>query len=161
MDTKNSLFPHLQPGGLYRRSDLVKFSKSIDRDLANLVNAQVLVRVWRGVYEYPKRSRFGLLPPDPGKLVNVFLQTGNFLIVSPNDFNALGLGTTQLYNCLWVYNHKRQCRLELGGQVFEFRMRPNFPKEATPEFLLAELLNNLDSLAEDRDAVRTWALKKL
>jgi hypothetical protein len=70
-------------------------------------------------------------------------------------------GTTQLYNCLWVYNHKRQCRLELGAQMFEFRMRPNFPIEATPEFLLTELLYNLDSLAEDRDTVLTRVLKRL
>ena len=119
------------------------------------------MRVWRGVYEYPKCSRFGILPPDPRKLVNAFLQTGNFLIVSPNDFNALGLGTMQLYNCLWVFNHKRRCRIELGGQVFEFRMRPNFPKVATSEFLLTEFLNNLDSLAEDRDAVRTRVQNKL
>jgi hypothetical protein len=66
MDTKDCLFLHLQPGGVYRRSDLEKFSKSIDSDLAKLVDAQVLVRVWRGAYEYPKCSRFGLLPPGPG-----------------------------------------------------------------------------------------------
>jgi hypothetical protein len=45
--------------------------------------------------------------------------------------------------------------------MFEFRKRPNFPKEATPEFLLTELLNNLSSLAEDRDEVRTRVQKKL
>ena len=161
MRSSGTLKSHLRPGGLYRRSDLAKFSKSVDRDLALLVDAQVLVKVRRGVYECPKRSRFGILPADPDKLVRVFLGDDHFLLTSPNDFNALGVGTTQLYNHYVVYNHKRHGRFELGGQVFEFRMKPNFPRKTTPEFLMIELINNLDSLAEDRDAIRSQVKTKL
>jgi len=147
-----SLKSHLRPGCLYRRSELEKLSKSVDRELAELVNAQVLVKVRHGLYEYPKRSRFGLLPPDPDKLVKTFLKDDDYLLTSPNDFNSLGFGTTQLYNCLVVYNHKRHGRFELGGQIFEFCMKPHYPKKVTPEFLLVEFVNNLNQLAEDRDS---------
>lgn len=161
MPQTNSLKSHLRPGCLYRRSDLAKFTKYVDRELAQLVESKVLVKVRRGVYEYPKHSRFGLLPPEPDKLVKAFLKDDNFLLTSPNDFNALGFGTTQLYNHKVVYNHKRSGRFELCGQVFEFCIKPKFPKKPTTEFLLVELINNLDNLAEDREAVRSKVQSKL
>lgn len=44
---------------------------------------------------------------------------------------------------------------------FDFRVKPRFPKKLTPEFLFVDLLNNLDELAEDRDAVLQQARSKL
>nr|WP_278875157.1 hypothetical protein [Variovorax paradoxus] len=40
-------------------------------------------------------------------------------------------------------------------------MKPRFPKKLTPEFLHVDLLNNLDELAEDREAVLRQARSKL
>ncbi len=67
--------------------------------------------------------------------------------------NALGVGVTQLYNETVVYNHKRHGRFNLGGRWFDFRMKPSFPKKVTREFLMVDLLNNLDRLAEDQEQV--------
>jgi hypothetical protein len=144
---------HLKPGQVYRRSDLEKWSRSVDRDVASLVDKGVLVKVSQGLYQYPQRSRFGVLPANTDKLLTSFLKDDDYLVTSPNDYNALGLGTTQLYNFQVVYNHKRHGRFELGGHIFEFHRKPRFPKKATSEFLLVDLVNNLDQLAEDRDAV--------
>lgn len=143
----------LKPGQVYRRSDLEKLSRSVDRDVAGLVSEGVLVKVRQGLYQCPQRSRFGVLPASTDKLLTSFLKDDDYLVISPNDYNALGLGTTQLYNYQVVYNHKRHGRFELGGQLFEFQRKPRFPKKATSEFLLVDLVNNLDKLAEDRDAV--------
>ena len=73
----------------------------------------------------------------------------------------MGLGTTQLYNRTLVYNHKRHGVFRLGNRQFDFRVKPRFPKKLTPEFLFVDLLNNLDELAEDRDAVLQQARSKL
>jgi hypothetical protein len=143
----------LKPGQVYRRSDLEKLSRSVDRDVAGLVNEGALVKVGSGLYQCPQRSRFGVLPASTDKLLTSFLKDDDYLVTSPNDYNTLGLGTTQLYNYQVVYNHKRHGRFELGGQLFEFQRKPRFPKKATAEFLLVDLVNNLDQLAEDRDAV--------
>ncbi len=143
----------LKPGQVYRRSDLEKLSRSVDRDVAGLVNEGTLVKVGSGMYQCPQRSRFGVLPANIDKLLTSFLKDDDYLVTSPNDYNSLGLGTTQLYNYQVVYNHKRHGRFELGGQLFEFQRKPRFPKKATAEFLLVDLVNNLDQLAEDRDAV--------
>ena len=76
-------------------------------------------------------------------------------------FRSVGLGTTQLYNRTLVYNHKRHGVFKLGNRQFDFRMKPRFPRKLTPEFLYVDLLNNLDELAEDRDAVLRQARSKL
>ncbi len=41
----------------------------------------------------------------------------------------------------------------LGGRTYSSRVKPHFPLRATPEFLLVDLLNNLDQLAEDPNEV--------
>ncbi|WP_226951509.1 hypothetical protein [Rhizobium terrae] len=41
----------------------------------------------------------------------------------------------------------------LGGREFEFRKKPTFPKILAKEFLLVDLVNDLDHLAEDREQV--------
>jgi hypothetical protein len=83
-----------------------------------------------------------------------------FLITSPNTHNSPGIGITQLYNVKVVYNHKRHGEFKLCNRTFHFRKRP-FSRTVTTEFLIIELLNDLDSLAEDRDAVLKKVLKKI
>lgn len=66
----------------------------------------------------------------------------------------MGLGTTQLYNKLIVYNHKRRGEFVVGGRTYSFRVRKYFPhRSVAEEFLLVDLVNNLDELAEDREMV--------
>ena len=153
MNALENVKTKLKPGLVYRRSDLEKMSRSVDRDVAGLVSEGTLVKVGSGLYQCPQHSRFGVLPASTDKLLTSFLKDDDYLVTSPNDYNALGLGTTQLYNYQIVYNHKRHGRFELGGQLFEFHRKPRFPKKATTEFLLVDLVNNLNQLAEDRNAV--------
>ena len=134
MNTLEEVKKHLRPGQVYRRADLAKWSRSVDRHLSQLVSDNTLVKLRRGVYLYPKQSRFGKLPANPEKLVRVFLKDDDFLLTSANDYNALGVGTTQLYNSQIVYNHKRHGKFKLGGQSFDFRMKPRYPKKVTREF---------------------------
>ncbi|GFO68585.1 hypothetical protein GMLC_21640 [Geomonas limicola] len=156
-----SFLEYLQPGCVFRRSDLIGRLNGIDRVLGRLLAAQLVVRVGRGMYHYPKLSRFGVLPADPEELVRVFLGNADFLLVSPNDFNGLSVGTTQLYNHVLVYNRKRRGRVILDGREFEFLVRSDLPDRVTPLFLLEALLGYLDNLAEDRVAVRSRAQERL
>ena len=105
-------------------------------------------------------SVFGQVPPDDIELVKSFLKEDDFLLTSLNAYNALGVGTTQLYNQSIVYNHKRHGIFTLGG-TFDFRRKPRFPKKLTQEFLVVDLLNNLQELAEDEDSERARALAKV
>ena len=162
MKRSEQLKRRLQPGRVYRRADLAQWSKSVDRHVRELVDRGVLQKLRNGLYYYPKQSAFGPVPADERELVRRFLKEDDFLLTSPNAYNTLGLGTTQLYNTRVVYNHKRHGRFTLGGLTFEFRNKPRFPRKLTEEFLLVDLLNNLPALAEDPEVLlaRTRAKAK-
>lgn len=153
MSKLTELTRHLKRGGVYRRADLVQWSNAVDRHLTELVNKGVLRKLSQGLYYYPKETVFGEVPPDEEVLVRSFLKDDEFLLTSPNAYNSLGVGTTQLYNKRVVYNHKRHGEFELGGRRFSFQMKPRFPKKLTPEFLLVDLVNNVEELAEDTKEV--------
>lgn len=110
-----------------------------------------LVKLSQGLYYAPLFSKFGMVPPEDKLLVESFLKDNDFLMVKPNLYNTLGLGLTQLYNTTWVYNHKRKGEFKINGKTFEFKIKSSFPNQLTKEFLLVDLLNNLDELAHDKD----------
>ena len=149
-----TLADHLRAGHVYRRENLTRLSSALDRDLGKLVAAGRLNKLAQGLYYVPKASRFGPLPPDDDQVVQSFLRGDpDFLLFSPSAYNTVGLGTTQLYNRTLVYNRKRHGIFKLSQREFDFRVKPRFPHQLTPEFLFVDLLNNLDDLAEDRDSV--------
>ncbi len=151
---------HLKAGRVYRREDLASRSTAVDRHLRELVKTGRLRKLAQGLYHAPKKSAFGDLPPTDEETVSAFLRDDDFLVFSPSAYNAVGLGTTQVYNRTWVYNHKRHGKFKLGNRQYDFRVKPRFPKKLTPEFLYVDMVNNLNELAEDRDAVLTQARNK-
>lgn len=160
MNRLEELKKHLKRGQVYRRDDLAKWSKSVDRHLDALVEEDTLQKLSQGLYYYPKLSAFGKTPPEEEVLIRSFLKDGRFLVTSPSSYNSLGVGTTQLYNERTVYNHKRHGEFKLGNRKFSFRMKPHFPSKVTKEFLIVDLLNNLESLAEDpAEVLKNVALK--
>lgn len=146
------LKPYLLAGHFYRRSDLAEWSNAADRYLREL-QADGTLKVAYGLYYCPRISAFGKTPPDDKELIRAFLKDDCFLLISPNDYNKLGLGTTQLYNKLIVYNRKRHGKLKLANRNFTFRRKSHFPEKVTTEFLLVDLVNNLDSLAENANTI--------
>ena len=138
-------------GQTYRRADLAQWSTAVDRHLKEAVQAGVLAKLSGGLYYAPKLTAFGAAPPEDAILVSTFLNGAPFLLASPNAYNALGVGTTQLHNMTVVYNHKRHGTFALGSRSYEFRMKPAFPKTLSLEFLLVDLVNNLDQLGEDAE----------
>jgi hypothetical protein len=151
--TLEQLRRHLRPGRVYRREDLLAWSRSVDRHLKELTIDGSLQKLRTGLYYSPRKFEFGEAPADEQKLVKAFLKTDRFVVTSPNAYNQLGFGTTQLYNERVVYNQKRHGTFPLGNRLVTFRRRMNVPRRLSPEFLLVDLVNELDDIAEDRGAV--------
>lgn len=131
------------------------WSNAVDRHLKQLVSDGTLTKLSGGLYAYPKDTVFGKAPADDKELVSAFLRDDRFLLTSPNAYNNLGVGTTQLYDMTVVYNHKRH-----GGRSFDFRVKPAFPKSLSPEFLLVDLVNNVPRLAESKQEVLARVRKR-
>ncbi|HXZ01162.1 MAG TPA: hypothetical protein VEI03_14270 [Stellaceae bacterium] len=153
MTRLQALRKRLRPGQVYRRKDLARWSNAVDRHLKQLQDEGTLTKLAGGLYAYPKDTVFGKAPAEDDKLVSTFLRDHRFLLASPNAYNSLGVGTTQLYDKTVVYNHKRHGLFSLGGRTFEFRVKPSFPKTLNREFLLVDLVNNVDRLAESKSEV--------
>jgi hypothetical protein len=105
-------------------------------------------------------TRFGVAPAKPELLIETFLGDDRFLIISPNAYNGLGVGTTQLHNIPVVYNHKRHGRFKLDGRDYDFRMRTTLPPLLNQEVLLVDLLHNLGHLPESQADILTLALAR-
>lgn len=157
----NQIKRSLEPGQVYRRADLARLSSNVDRHLKLLVELGELKKLRNGLYSCPNRSAFGETPPDEESLVATFLRSKDFLVYSPNLFNSLELGTTQLYNKRVVLNQKRHGEFKLGGRNYFFHRRLRVPSELSREVLLVELLNHMKELAEDQDSLFAKVREKL
>ena len=152
-----------------RRNDSAKWSKSVDRHLDTLVEEDTLQKLSQDLYYYPKLSVIGKTPPEEEFLIRSFLKDDRFLLTLPSPCNNLGIGTTQFSDESIVYNHKRHGEFKLGNRKFSFCMKPHFPSKVTKAFLLVDLVNNIETLAEDPTEVlknvavkvRTMDTKKL
>lgn len=74
-------------------------------------------------------------------------------MMTPNAYNSLGVGTTQLYNETVVYNHKRHGLFKLGKRSFRFVLKHHFPSDLSDEFLLVDLVDHINQLVENRERV--------
>src|SRR5947207_1800971 len=125
MKKVDELKRRLKPGGVYRREDLARFSNAVDRHLKQLVDSKILTKLRGGLYAYPKETAFGPAPAADDTLVAAFLKDKRFLLASPNAYNSLGVGTTQLYDKTVGYNHKRHVDFQLCGSKFQLRVKPH------------------------------------
>ncbi len=153
MNSLQNIKSHLEPGLVYRRADLMKWSKAVDRHLLLLQKDKSLRKLSGGLYYCPKKSTFGETPPSERELVEAFLKESRFLIFSSDVYNGLGVGTTQLYNETLVYNHKRHGNFKLGNRTYKFVIKHHFPETLSETFLYVDLVNNITHLAEDRDHI--------
>lgn len=153
MNRLDVLKKKLKSGHVYRRSDLELWSNAVDRHLHQLVEQGEIEKLAGGLYYVPKHSVFGKTPASDEELIRAFLKDDRFLLLSPSDYNTLGVGTTQLYNTRYVYNYKRHGDFKLGNRTFRFIRKQYVPSKMTQELLLIDLVNNLKRLPEDQDMV--------
>ncbi len=156
------LLSQLSAGKVYQWRSLKEYSPSAGRDVKRLIEKGLLRKVGPGLYLSPKMSRFGDLPAEDSKLVEAFLKTNDFLMVNPNLYNSLGVGLTQLKNETVVYNKKRYEVVKLSGRKYNFK-RPNngYPSKLTAEFLLVDLVNNIDSVGESPTELKQMIVKRV
>ena len=146
--------PQLKEGRVYRTRDLGQWSKNPSRLAKRLVGDGRLRELSHGLYECPRESRFGLLPPSREEDMSAFLKSSAFVFTGPEVWNSLGLGSTALHAYPLVYNTKRTGEFRLGNRTYRLR-RVNFPRSPSKEWFVVDLLQNhqeagvtLEELAE-------------
>ena len=148
------------PGRVYRTRELRAFSANPSRWARRLVKQGVLRQPYHGLYYVPVPSNFGPLATRDEELLRAFLGSDEFLITGPYFWNALGLGTTQMFAVTLVYNHERTGEIRLGGRRFWFR-RVRYPSPPPIEWFIVDLLHNLRHMGEDTSGLDRFLVRAL
>ena len=138
----------LIPGRVFRTRDLAAWSSNPTRLVKRWVDEGICVRLKNGLYAIPKPTEFGMAPPTSGDLLTRFLNGDAFVVTGPPVWNALRMGSTQLFALPLVYNRKRSGVFRLGGRAFRLR-RVRFPDTLCPEWYAVDLLENLGPMCLD------------
>ena len=107
---------------------------AVDQALRRLAARGQLVKITRGRYALPVRSRFGTRPPSPEVVIAQFNQEGGQQLVSSGAAaaNALGLTTQMPVQQTYLSRSRSQKRYAFGKQ--QVTIRP----AAARNFLLAD-----------------------
>lgn len=113
--------PRGEPVGTRQMLHLGK-RPAVDQALARLVRRGRLVRVMRGFYALPIPSRFGPLPPEPAKAIEVIarLKGEHISPAGASAANALGLSTQVPLRRTYITSGRSR-RLTLSGETIELR----------------------------------------
>ena len=141
--------PMLKRGRVYRTRDLSRWTANPARLARRLVDEGKLTPLAQGLFVHAKQGRFGEVPPTDEAIMRTFLG-GPFTLTGPEQWNALGLGTSAAVAAQLVYNTKRSGEFTLGGRRFLLR-RVSFPRKQSPEWFVVDLFQHAEQAAADRD----------
>jgi hypothetical protein len=95
---------------------------AVDQTLSRLARRQQLMRVGRGIYVRPVRTKYGVRSPMPEKIIQELSNAGGETIVSSGAAAANALGLTTQVPIKTVYlTSGRSRQLALGKQTIELR----------------------------------------
>ena len=150
--TLEQLRRHLRPGRVYRREDLLQWSRSVDRHLKELTVDGTLHKLRTGLYYSPRKFEFGEAPADEQELVKAFLKTDRFVVTSPNAYNQLGLGGQRSLTTNGLSTiRNRHGTFPLGNRNGHLRAPHECSKATLTRVSAVDFVNELGKLAEDRD----------
>lgn len=142
----------MTPGRVYRTRELRAFTANPTRWAKRLVEQGVLKQPYHGLYYLPQESSFGPVGPTEEELLRAYFDGEPFLVTGPYFWNALGLGTTQMFAVSLVYNQKLTGEVRLGGGRYWLR-RVRFPDPPPLEWFVVDLLHNERHMGEDTSAL--------
>ncbi len=154
------MYRSMKTGQVYRRSYFSDRWPATSRDLKRLLDESLIQKVGPGMYLKPETTKYGKRRPDEREIVKNFLRDDDFLLVDENDYTSLVSGLTQLKMTQKVLNRRRHGFFRLGGYRFNFHVRRNFPKIPTKEFLLVDLLDNVEQ-TEDGTPITEKVMSRL
>lgn len=110
-------------GKVYRRSDLSQRSGLENRNNRRLSEKGFLRKVSCGIYHKLKNSICCAVPADIDYLLPSFRKDNNYLIIHPDWYHGIGIGTTQLYKCYCIYICRRHGIVKLDNMDYQFILR--------------------------------------
>lgn len=138
---------NIEDGAVYTAKDFLRWDANPNRLLLQLEAEGMAKRLGHGLWQYrPQENRFGSVPPSSDKLLDAFLGKGQYLLTGSQYWNALGLGSTQMWKMDLVYNQHVEGQKSFGAKEFLFK-RKSFPLNPDPEWYVVDLFNNREKMS--------------
>jgi hypothetical protein len=110
---------------------------AVDQALSRLAQQKKLMRVARGFYALPIKSRFGDLPPTPAEIIAAIARQKGERISPPGAAAANALGLTTQVPLRTVYlTSGRSRRIRISGETVELRHAAPLAEDARHQQLL-------------------------
>ena len=117
------------------------------KTLERMCNTQELVKISKGIYCKPKKSKYGTILPNENDIVDLYVGNTNGMIVGYKMYNLLGL-TTQVSKKIEVYSSMVNNQNKNIQNVFIKQIKLNYTEELVKMIQFLEVLQNFNKIQD-------------
>ena len=135
----------------------VAYSQAISR----LCREGILYRISKGVYAFPKQTKFGSVLPSSSELIDIYCGNTNGMIVGYTMYNERHL-TTQISKCINIYSNKVRENVKVIGELKIVRVDLEFSSNIKNIIEVLEVLENYNKIQDlNMDAFNSFIQNKI
>ena len=134
---------------LYRKKlyNLNVSESSFYKLLERMYKAEEIEKLSKGIYYFPKKSKYGVIPISNEEIISVFTSNDEGMVVGYNLYNKLNL-TTQISKKYSIYSSNTSCEVKNIGNVEIKNVNMKFKKEYVVMIEMFEVLQNFNEIQE-------------
>jgi hypothetical protein len=133
---------------LYREELSGKISEAAYyKTLQRMCETDELVKIAKGTYYLPKKSKYGIVPPSEKEIIHAFTENGTGAIIGYSLYNALDL-TTQISKEITIVSSSIEGSTKSIRNIVVYQMPLVFSKKITKMIQGLDVLQNFDSIQD-------------
>lgn len=117
------------------------------KTLQRMCESSELVKIAKGTYHLPKKSKYGIVPPSEKEIITTFTENETGTVVGYSLYNALNL-TTQISKTIIVMSSTLEGLTKSIRNVVVQQVPLGFSKEVTSMVHGLEVLQNFNSIED-------------
>ena len=117
------------------------------KTLQRMCESGELVKIAKGTYHLPKKSKYGIVPPSEKEIITAFTENETGTVVGYSLYNALNL-TTQISKTITVMSSALERLTKSIRNIVVQQMPLEFSKEITDMVHGLEVLQNFNSIQD-------------
>lgn len=117
------------------------------KTLQRMCEAGELMKIAKGTYHLPKKSKYGIVPPSENEIVEAFTKNETGTVVGYSLYNALNL-TTQISKVINVVSSSLDGITKSVRNIVIHQMSLEFSTEVTNMVQALEVLQNFNSIQD-------------
>ncbi len=144
----------------HKENELISASKLYREKLQGTVNEAAyykmlermcksgeLVKIAKGIYHRPKKSKYGLIPPSEREIISAFTENGTGTVIGYSLYNSLGL-TTQISKSIAVLSSRVEGDTKTIRNIFLKQAKLVYSKEVSRTIHCLEVLQNFAGIQD-------------